>query len=92
MSEQILDGVGQSTREYQLKTKDGKFRWQMSSGEWVSPEYSAEEAASWCHCTANPHRIPFLTDDEWRIYHPLPHVAAAASTVSPKLRPPESDS
>lgn len=56
------------------KTDEGmEYRWWRSDGQWVSPIYTTAEAAQWCHSPANPKRLPFLSDDEWREFHPFPH-------------------
>lgn len=73
----MIDTPGYTEYAIELKhrqTDEGvEYRWRREDGKWVSPTYSTAEAAQWCHSTANPHRIPFLTDDEWKAYHPFPH-------------------
>ena len=65
MSDEIA--CGQTTHTITLLRLGDSYRWQRKDGEWVSPTFSTPEAAYYA-----AGKIPFITDAEWKEFHPLP--------------------
>lgn len=61
------NAIGCTIYKIACVTKDGKWQWKRDTGEPVSPEFSTSECAE-----SYAGRMPFMTDDEWRMHGALP--------------------